>query len=47
MIWTIKLELHWPHDRFLLGWEFIGADEDYDYRTIKLYLSLCTISYNF
>jgi len=44
MNWNLELALHWPHDRFALGWEFIGADEKFSYDTFKLYLGVLTIT---
>lgn len=43
----IEIVLHWPHDRFALGWEYMQADEKYEYRTLKLYLSIMTMTINF
>lgn len=43
----IKISLHWPHDRFALGWEFINKDEECNYYTITLYLFIATIDFNF
>tara|TARA_R110000744_G_scaffold279402_1_gene391654 strand:+ start:712 stop:858 length:147 start_codon:yes stop_codon:yes gene_type:complete len=42
--WTLEIAFHWPHDRFLAGWEFINADEEYDYNTFKLYLFIVTFT---
>lgn len=39
----ILLAFHWPHDRFALGWEYIGPDGDCDYTTIKLFLLILTV----
>ena len=47
MDWSLEIAFHWPHDRFALGWEFINADEEFDYITIKVYLlvATCTLDY--
>lgn len=39
----ILLAFHWPHDRFALGWEYIGPDEKHEYTTIKLFLFIMTL----
>lgn len=43
----IEIILHWPHDRFALGWEWIRPDEEYDYTTVRLYLLITTITINY
>jgi hypothetical protein len=47
MDWHLDIGLHWPHDRFALGWEYIGVDDEYDYRTFKLYLLCLSFTLNF
>ena len=27
MNWQLELNAHWPHDRFAIGWEYIGSSE--------------------
>ena len=44
--WNLTLVLHWPHDRCLVGWEYIGPDEEFDYTTIKLFLLVTTFELN-
>jgi len=44
--WNLTLVLHYPHDRFLLGWEYMAPDEDYDYTTFKLFLFITTFELN-
>ena len=46
MDWQLEIAFHWPHNRFALGWEFIAKDEEYNYRTIRLYLLITTITIN-
>ena len=36
--WILEIAFHYPHDRFLVGWEMIEPDEQYNYFTFKLYL---------
>jgi len=47
MDWELEIQLHYPHDRFMLGWEFLQATEEYNYRTIKLYLFIVTFTLDF
>ncbi len=42
--WELTIEFHFPHDRLLFGWEYISADEKYNYFTFKLYLFIATIT---
>ncbi len=44
--WNLTLVLHWPHDRCLVGWEYISPDEEFDYTTIKLFLLVTTFELN-
>jgi hypothetical protein len=47
MNWTLQIALHYPHDRFALGWDFIDRDEENDYRTINVYLFIATFTLDF
>jgi len=42
----MTVAFHWPHDRLALGWDHMSPDEDYNYRTIRLYLLITTITIN-
>ena len=42
----LEIAFHWPHNRFAFGWEMAQPDEEYNYFTIKLYLGICTLTYN-
>tara|TARA_R110000764_G_scaffold10226_1_gene31554 strand:+ start:1472 stop:1618 length:147 start_codon:yes stop_codon:yes gene_type:complete len=44
---VLEIAFHWPHNRFLLGWEYMNADADYDYNTIKIYLFFITLTIDF
>lgn len=46
MNWTLEIALHWPHDRFALGWETIGPDEENPFSTFRLYLFFMTLTLN-
>lgn len=45
--WQLEICFHWPHNRFALGWEFIDEDKECDYRTIKLYLFIATLTFDY
>jgi hypothetical protein len=45
--WELTIELHWPFDRFALGWDYIAPDEEYNYSTSKLYLLFITITLDY
>lgn len=47
MDWQIVFMLHYPHDRFALGFETIHADEEEPFNTFRLYLLFITIDFNF
>lgn len=42
----IEIALHWPHDRFCIGWEFMDADEKHNYSTFRLFLGMITLTFN-
>ena len=43
----LEIAFHWPHDRFALGWEFIHPDEKCNYKTVKVYLFIATLTLDF
>jgi hypothetical protein len=45
--WELKIEFHWPHHRFALGWDYISADEEYDYSTSRLYFFFITFTLDY
>lgn len=42
--WELTIQFHYPHDRFALGWEFIGPDDKHNYSTYKAYLLIATLT---
>lgn len=42
----LEIGLHWPHDRFAIGWDIMQPDDEYDYFTLRLYLGIMTITFN-
>jgi len=47
MDWTLSIAFHYPHNRFLIGWEYISADKKYNYTTINVYLFIATLTLDF
>ncbi len=47
MDWELTIEFHFPHDRFMIGWEVIQPTEEFNYRTISIYLFFITITLDF
>tara|TARA_R100000541_G_scaffold51555_1_gene59079 strand:- start:479 stop:625 length:147 start_codon:yes stop_codon:yes gene_type:complete len=45
--WQLEIAFHWPHNRLALGWEFLDRDQDYDYKTVKVYLFIATLTLDF
>tara|TARA_A100001515_G_scaffold68350_1_gene54352 strand:+ start:1001 stop:1189 length:189 start_codon:yes stop_codon:yes gene_type:complete len=41
--WFVRLRLHWPHDRFMLGWQYIGANEECKWTEIEIGLGIATV----
>lgn len=47
MDWTLEIAFHYPHDRLLLGWEYMAKTKEYNYKTIKLYLFIATLTLDY
>ena len=47
MDWTLSIAFHFPHNRFLAGWEYISADNEYKYTTVNVYLLIATLTLDF
>lgn len=45
--WKLTIAFHWPHNRFLVGWEYIASDKRFNYTTIRLYLFIATLTLDF
>tara|TARA_B110000483_G_C18035634_1_gene480532 strand:- start:697 stop:852 length:156 start_codon:yes stop_codon:yes gene_type:complete len=43
MNWELTISLHWPHDRFALGYQYIGDTEEEKLRTYVLFLLIVTL----
>jgi|14_taG_2_1085336.scaffolds.fasta_scaffold69900_4 hypothetical protein len=41
--WELALNIRWPHEGIILGYELIPADDICDYVTIKVHLLFVTI----
>jgi len=47
MNWELTIQLHYPHDRFSVGWEVIQPTEEFNYTTISIYLFIVTFTLDF
>jgi hypothetical protein len=47
MNWELTIQFHFPHDRFSVGWEVIQPTEEFNYRTISIYLFIVTLTLDF
>ncbi len=47
MDWQLEISLHYPHDRFMVGWEFLQPTDKFNYRTINLFLFFVTFTLDF
>ena len=45
--WNLEIAFCFPHDRFLVGWEYMQEEEEHDYKTIKLFVFFITFTLNF
>jgi len=45
--WSLKIEFHYPHNRFALGFDFMRPEENYEYSTIRIYLLIATLTLDF
>lgn len=44
MYWQLEIILTWPHDRFALGWEYIGPTEDDNVSTFRVFFFVFTFA---
>jgi hypothetical protein len=42
--WSLKIEFHYPHNRFALGFDIMRPEAKYDYATIRIYLLIATLT---
>jgi hypothetical protein len=42
----IILSIYWPHDRCLLGWEFIGPTDEEPINSFIIHLTIITLTIN-
>ena len=47
MGWELEIALHYPHNKFMLGWEVLQPDMEFNYTTIKLSLLIVTFTLDF
>ena len=43
MDYRIAIAFHYPHDKFSFGWEYIGADEDFSFSRVTIFLGVMTL----
>lgn len=43
MDWSLEIAFHFPHDRFMLGWEIMPPDDNNNFWTFKLCLFIVTL----
>ena len=44
---NVTIRLHFPHDRFSLGWEIMYKDEEYDTNLVCIFLLILTLELEF
>jgi len=42
--WSLLIAFHWPHDRFVFGWEIIHPDKEFNTYNFTLYLLIVTLT---
>jgi len=47
MGWELEITLDYPHNKFMLGWEVLQPDIEFNYTTIKLSLFIVTFTLDF
>jgi len=47
MDWELEIALHYPHHKFMLGWEVLNPTEEFNYTTIRLSLFIVTFTLDF
>jgi len=47
MDWELEIALHYPHDKFMLGWEVLQPNEEFNYTTLKISLLIVTFTLDF
>ena len=47
MDWELEIALHYPHHKFMLGWEVLQPDMEFNYTTLKISLFIVTFTLDF
>ena len=47
MRWELKLSVHFPHNRFAIGWDYKAANDKVFYHSFKIYLTIFTLTFNY
>jgi hypothetical protein len=45
--WELEIAFHWPHNRLAFGWDYMDINEEYNYKTIRVYLFFITLTLNY
>lgn len=43
----IGLNFRWPHEGIMIGYEYIAPDEEDNYHSIRIHLTLVTLLFDF
>ena len=46
MNWNVSLFFTWPHDRFLIGWTYLAPDNNDNYHTFEIFLTIVSLQVN-
>ncbi len=47
MDWELEIALHYPHNKFMLGWEELQPNEEFNYTTLKISFFIITFTLDF
>jgi len=45
--WNVNLVFFFPHERFLIGWNYLKPDDDADYYSFIISLGFISIDINY
>ena len=46
-MWILSVSFHWPHEKFMIGFQHIKSDEQFMYSTIELSLLVMTFHFDY
>ena len=44
--WSLEIVLHYPHDRFAVGWQYLAPNEEANFHTLEIFLFITTLTLN-